>query len=116
MPADDRVRLHQCRAPVPPRMGEQHPNQSLSTTERRALVPAFEHGQLVTERRFSSATARWPQQISASDRITTMTAGSMRYPGAAAPLESTGLAGDLILAMDTHPQSVPSRARRQRRW
>lgn len=48
--------------------------------------------------RFSSATARCPPQISATDRSTTTSAASMSYPVAQPTTQSTSLVGDLILA------------------
>ena len=67
----------QGRAPVPPGMSEQHPKQSISRTEWQMLDRALEHRQLLTEAKFSSATARCPPQISAQERSATRSASSM---------------------------------------
>ena len=79
MPTDHRLGLHddQGRTPVPPGVSEQHPKQSISRTEWRTLDGALEHRQLLTEARFSSATARCPLQIIAKERSTTRNAASM---------------------------------------
>jgi len=52
MPTHNRVRVHddQGGAPIPPRLGEQHPKQSISVVELGAPRGALEHGQLLTER------------------------------------------------------------------
>jgi hypothetical protein len=52
MPTHNRVRVHddQSGAPIPPRLGEQHPKQSISVAELGTPRGALEHGQLLTER------------------------------------------------------------------
>src|SRR6266852_6795168 len=52
MPAHDRVRLHddQDRAPISPRLGEEHPKQSISRAELRTPDCAPKDGQLLTQR------------------------------------------------------------------
>jgi hypothetical protein len=52
MPSDNRVRLHddQGRAPLRPRLSEQHPKQSIARAEWRMLDGAPEDGQLLTQR------------------------------------------------------------------
>ena len=52
MPAHDGVRPHddQCGAPIPPRVGEQDPRQSISGPELWTLGSASEHRQLLTQR------------------------------------------------------------------
>ena len=51
MPTHDGVGVHddQGRAPIPPRVGEQHPKQSISVAELGTPHGALEHGQLLTE-------------------------------------------------------------------
>ena len=51
MPAHDGVWLDddERRAPVPPRVGEEHPKQSISIAEWRTLDGTFEHLELLTE-------------------------------------------------------------------
>ena len=51
MPTHDGVRVHddQGCAPILPRVGEQHPKQSISVAELRTPHGALEHGQLLTE-------------------------------------------------------------------
>jgi hypothetical protein len=52
MPTHDGVRVHndQDVAPIPPRVGEQHPKQAIPVTERWPLDGPPERGQLLTER------------------------------------------------------------------
>jgi hypothetical protein len=63
MPTHDGVRVHddQARAPIAPRLGEQHPEQAISVTEWGPLDGSSEHGQLLAERevlkRHSSVSA-----------------------------------------------------------
>ena len=51
MPTHDGVRVHddQGCAPIPPRVGEQHPKESISVAELGTLHGALEHRQLLTE-------------------------------------------------------------------
>ena len=51
MPTHDGVRVHddQGCAPILPRVGEQHPKQSISVAELGTPHGALEHGQLLTE-------------------------------------------------------------------
>jgi hypothetical protein len=51
MPAHDRVRLHddQGRAPISPRLGEEHPKQSISRAEWRTADCTPKDGQLLTQ-------------------------------------------------------------------
>ena len=51
MPSQDRVRLHndQGRAPIAPRLGEQHPKQSVALAELRTLDGSSQDRQLLTE-------------------------------------------------------------------
>jgi hypothetical protein len=51
MPTHDGIGLHdhQGGAPIPPRVGEQRPKQSISVTELGTLHGAPEYGQLLTE-------------------------------------------------------------------
>src|SRR5436190_6004198 len=51
MPTHDGVRVHddQGGAPILPRVGEQHPKQSISVAELGTPHGALEHGQLLTE-------------------------------------------------------------------
>jgi hypothetical protein len=76
-------------------MGQQHEHEQHPSGDRRDREKIQRHWRSA---RFSSATARYPQQISASDRSTTTSAASMRYPAAQPTTESTCLVGDLILA------------------
>ena len=69
MPSYDSVRVHddQGRAPIPPRVGEQSPEPSISVAELGTLDGAPEHGQLLTkrqvlERDLSVSTADQPEQ------------------------------------------------------
>ena len=51
MPTHDGVRAHNeegC-SPIPPRVGEQHPEQPISVTELGTPHGALEHDQLLTE-------------------------------------------------------------------
>jgi hypothetical protein len=52
MPAPDRVRLHddQGRAPISPRLGDEHLKQSISRAELRTRDCAPKDGQLLTQR------------------------------------------------------------------
>jgi len=52
MPSHNRVRLHddQGRAPISPRLSEQHPKASISRAELRTPDRAPEDGQLLTQR------------------------------------------------------------------
>ena len=51
MPSQDRVRLHddQGHAPIAPRVGEQHPKQSVARAELRTLDGSSKDRQLLTE-------------------------------------------------------------------
>ena len=101
MPTHDGVRVHDDKggAPILPRVGEQHPKQSISVAELRTPHGALEHGQLlmecqILERDRSVSTADQREYRSA-----TTSAASMSYPVPRSATESTG-AGDLILAND----------------
>jgi hypothetical protein len=52
MPTHDRVGPHddQSRSPIPPRLGEQHPKQSIARAEVRTPDRAPEDGHLLTQR------------------------------------------------------------------
>jgi len=52
MPTHDGVRLHdnQGGAPIPPRLGEQHPKRAIARAELRTPYRASEDGQLLAER------------------------------------------------------------------
>jgi len=51
MPTHDGVRVHddQGCSPIPPRVGEQHPKQSISVAQLGTSHGALAHGQLLTE-------------------------------------------------------------------
>jgi hypothetical protein len=51
MPTHDGVRVYddQGGSPIPPRLGEEHPKQSVSVAELGTPRGALEHGQLLTE-------------------------------------------------------------------
>ena len=83
MPAHDRVRLHddQGRAPISPRLGEEHPKQSISRAEWRTADCTPKDGQLLTQRQVlerdgSVSTTEQPE------RSDTTSAASMRDPAA----------------------------------
>jgi hypothetical protein len=74
MPTHDGVRVHddQGCAPILPRVGEQHPKQSISVAELGTPHGALEHGQLLTEcqileRDRSVSTADQPERSKPDD-------------------------------------------------
>lgn len=102
MPTHDGVRVHddQGCSPLPPRVGEQPPRQSISMAESGTRHGALEHGQLLTkcqilERDRSVSTA---DQRERSKRDDERSQHELSCPGTATA--STGT-GDLILANDS---------------
>jgi len=74
MPTHDGVRVHddQGCAPIPPRVDEQHPKDSISVAQLWAPHGALEHGQLLTEcqilkRDSSVASADQPESSKRDD-------------------------------------------------
>lgn len=90
MPPHDSVGVHndQRGAPIPPRVGEQHPQQSISGAELGALHGPLEHRQLLTERQILECdrSVSTTDQLEASEHDDE--AASMSYP---VPQPTTGI-------------------------
>ena len=102
MPTHDGVRVHddQGCAPIPPRVGEQHPKQPISVAESRTPHGALEHGQLLTEgqileRDRSVSTADQRERAKRDDER------SQHELSCPAITHRINRAGDLILAKDS---------------
>ena len=54
---------HERRAPLPPRLGEEDPKQSVSRAELRTLDRARQRGQLLTEREILERPLGCPRQV-----------------------------------------------------
>src|SRR5437867_396274 len=100
MPPHDRVGLHddQGRSPILPRLGEQHPKQSISAVEEGTRGVTFEHRQLLTERQVlerdgSVSTTEQPERSKQTNKLS-QHALSCR----SIDLRSTSAAGDQVLA------------------
>src|SRR5260221_3802724 len=97
MPAHDGVGVHndQSSAPIPPRVGEQHPKQSISAAELGTLDGALKCCQLLTECKILERD----RSMSTEDQRESTSVPSMSYP---VPRLATGSirARDLILAND----------------
>jgi hypothetical protein len=96
MPAHHGVRVHddQGCAPIPPRIGEQHPKDSISLAELRTFYGALEDRQLLAECQILERDRRCPPQISARDRSATTSAASMGYPVSRSIIGSNGRRSD----------------------
>ena len=75
MPTHDSIGLHknQGRSPIPPRLGEQDPKQSIARAELRMPDRAPENGQLLTQRHVlehdgSVATTEQPERSKQNDK------------------------------------------------
>src|SRR6267142_1163044 len=104
MPTHDGVRVHdeQGCAPILPRVGEQHPKQSISVAELGTPHGALERGQRLTECQILERDGSVSTADQRGDRSATTSAASMSYPVSRSATGSTG-AGDLILANDSKP-------------
>jgi len=104
MPTHDGVRVHddQGGAPILPRVGEQHPKQSISVAELGTPRGALEHGQLLTEGQIleRDRAVSTADQRERSKRDDERSQHESSCPGTATA--STGT-GDLILANDRMP-------------
>ena len=102
MPTHDGVRVHddQGGAPILPRVGEQHPKQSISVAELRTPHGALEHGQLLTE---CQILERDRSVSTADQRERSKRDDERSQHELSCPRSATGSteAGDPILANDT---------------
>ena len=101
MPTHDGVRIHddQGCSPIPPRVGEQHPKESISMAELGTPHGALEHRQLLTECQIlegdrSVSTADQPQRSKRDDER------CQHELSCPAITHRINRAGDLILAKD----------------
>jgi len=111
MPTHNRVRVHdnQGGAPIPPRLGEQHPKQSISVAELGTPRGALEHSHLLTEREIleRDGSVSTAEQRERSKRDDERGQHESSCPGTATA--STGTV-DLILANDSRGVSIHDRA------
>ncbi len=75
MPTNDRVGLHddQCRSPIPPRLRQQDPKQSIARAEVRTPDRAPENRKLLTQRHVlerdgSVSTTEQPERSKQNDK------------------------------------------------